>query len=181
MNGAFVQGDRHDKGSDFRPSARNGTQFLEGRGRMVLKDTKSKRPDHRPIPSFLTGSIESYLYVHRPVLHGYSTSGLWVSPDPHCGRAPSTIARQRKIGSALWLSRLGTPLGYSQAERVITEKTRLTLGVAVNPHRFRKADATTAALYAPQLPHLASALLHHSDPKGHPGALQSREFPLGRA
>jgi hypothetical protein len=41
----------------------------------------------------------------------------------------------------------------------------MTLGVAVNPHRFRKADATSAALYAPQSPHLGSALLHHSDPK----------------
>jgi hypothetical protein len=66
---------------------------------------------------------------------------------------------------ALWLARCGSPLTYSAVERLITETTRTTLGVAVNPHRFRTSAATSAALHAPQSPHLGSALLQHSDPR----------------
>jgi integrase len=50
-------------------------------------------------------------------------------------------------------------------ERAITETTRMTLGVPVNPHRFRTSVATSAALHASHSPHLASALLQHSDSK----------------
>jgi integrase len=49
--------------------------------------------------------------------------------------------------------------------RALTETTRMTLGVPINPHAFRSAGGTSAALHATQSPHLASALLHHSDPK----------------
>ena len=48
-------------------------------------------------------------------------------------------------------------------ERVLTETTRQTLGVAVAPHDFRRCGATTAALRAGAHPHLASALLQHRD------------------
>jgi integrase len=39
-----------------------------------------------------------------------------------------------------------------------------TVGVNVSPHLFRTAAASTAAVYAGNTPHLASALLNHSDP-----------------
>jgi len=138
---------------------------LEGGWWVVLQDTKSKRPDHRPVPSFLTGSIESYLDVYRPVLLRQLTGADEARLDLRHGPAPSTIASPNEAASALWLSRLGKPLSYSQVERAITETTRMTLGVPVNPHRFRTFVATSAALHASHSPHLASALLQHSDSK----------------
>jgi integrase len=135
---------------------------LEGGWWIVLKHTKSKRPDYRPVPPFLTRSIESYLEVYRPVLLRQLTDRSEARLDLRHGPAPLTISSPNEAASALWLSRLGAPLSYSQVERAITETTRMTLGVPVNPHRFRTSDATAAALYASHLPHLASALLHHS-------------------
>jgi hypothetical protein len=46
----------------------------------------------------------------------------------------------------------------------LTETTRSTIGVPISPHLFRTADASTAALYGSDFPHLASALLHHNHP-----------------
>jgi integrase len=46
---------------------------------------------------------------------------------------------------------------------LISKLTRETIGVDVSPHLFRTAAATTAAAYATHLPHLASAILGHSD------------------
>ena len=138
---------------------------LESGWWIVLEHTKSKRPDHRPVPSFLTVSIESYLEVYRPVLLRPASGGDGARLDPRQRPARSTVIPPIETASALWLSRLGTPLSSSQVERAITETTRMALGVPVNPHRFRTADATSAALHAPQSPHLASALLQHFDPK----------------
>lgn len=138
---------------------------LEGKWWIVLEDTKSRRPDYRPVPSFLTDSIESYLEIYRPVLLRQATGGSEPQPDLSRGVAPSIIASPSEMACALWLGRRGNPLGYSQVERALTETTRMTLGVPVNPHRFRTSAATTAALYASQTPHLASALLQHCDAK----------------
>lgn len=46
---------------------------------------------------------------------------------------------------------------------LISKITRETLGVDVSPHLFRTAGASTAIVYAPDMPHLASALLNHRD------------------
>jgi integrase len=40
-----------------------------------------------------------------------------------------------------------------------------TGGVDVSPHLFRTAAASTAATYGGNTPHLASAVLHHTDPR----------------
>ena len=48
--------------------------------------------------------------------------------------------------------------------RVISKTTLATLGIDVSPHLFRTAGASTAAVHAGSTPHLASALLHHTDP-----------------
>jgi len=136
---------------------------LDGGWWIVLDDTKSGRPDHRPVPSFFTGFIESYLSVYRPILLHHSTCGSEAPLDLGPKGAPMTTPISTEAASAMWLSRLGTPLSYSQVERAITETTRMTLCVPVNPHRFRTIDATSAALHAPESPHLASALLQHAD------------------
>jgi hypothetical protein len=43
--------------------------------------------------------------------------------------------------------------------------TLSTVGVAVSPHLFRTAAASSAAIYAGNNPHLGSAVLHHTDPR----------------
>ena len=48
-------------------------------------------------------------------------------------------------------------------KETITQTTRRTLGVSVNPHLFRACAATAAALHASAYPYLASALLQHTD------------------
>ena len=136
---------------------------LEGPWWIGLEETKTRRPDHRPVPSFLTKSIQSYLEIYRPILVRQATGGH-EPPDLRRGPASSAIASPNET-SALWLSRLGKSLSYSRVAHAITETTRMTVGVPVNPHRFRAAGATSAALYAPHAPHLASALLQHSDPR----------------
>ena len=54
-------------------------------------------------------------------------------------------------------------MSYAGVERVLTETTRSTVGVAVSPHLFRTAIASSAAIHGGGNPHLASALLHHTD------------------
>jgi integrase len=48
---------------------------------------------------------------------------------------------------------------------LISKITLETLGVDVSPHLFRTAAASTAAAYGGNTPHLASALLNHTDPR----------------
>ena len=130
---------------------------IEGAWWIVLADTKSGRPDHRPVPTFLTGFVDRYLDVYRPIPLGYSTSH-----EARSERCKKSI-RAAETTSALWIGRFGAPLSYGAVERAVTETTRMTLNVPVNPHRFRTAVATSAALHAPQSPYLGSALLQHSD------------------
>ena len=48
---------------------------------------------------------------------------------------------------------------------LISKITLEALGVDVSPHLFRTAVASTAAAYGANTPHLASALLNHTDPR----------------
>jgi hypothetical protein len=47
---------------------------------------------------------------------------------------------------------------------VIRATTLATVGVAVSPHLFRTAAASSAAIHAGANPYLGSAILHHTDP-----------------
>ena len=102
-------------------------------------ETKERRPDERPIPPFLTSVIDRYLSTYRPIFN--------------CN------------GPVLWVSRCGSALGYSAVERIVTETTRLTLGIPISPHLFRACGASTAYMFAGDMPHLASALLNHRGQK----------------
>jgi integrase len=104
-------------------------------------DTKEKRPDERPIPHFLQSAITAYVQLYRPILQGKNSSspGLWLS------------------------SADGAPMKYYTVREAITETARSILGVKVTPHLFRTSGSSSAAIYAPDLLHLGSALLHHID------------------
>jgi hypothetical protein len=65
----------------------------------------------------------------------------------------------------LWLSSNdGMPMSYGGIGSTIKTTTLSTVGVAVNPHLFRTSAASIAATRVGANPHLATALLHHTDP-----------------
>ena len=122
---------------------RVGTTFasISNRWWVVLRaeHTKSRRPDERPMAGFLEPYLERWIQVHRPLF-------------------PAG-------GDALWPSIKGGPLSSSQIGRITREITRQTLGVAMSPHVFRTAGASTAAVHAGDDPHLGASLLQHIDPR----------------
>jgi site-specific recombinase XerD len=105
--------------------------------------TKNGRPDERRVPEWLSRYVDVYLTQARPVLlrYGSATDALWIS---------STTSRPIRRVS------LGT---------LISKITLETIGISVSPHLFRSAAASTAATYGGNMPHLASALLNHTDPR----------------
>jgi integrase len=122
-----------------------GRSFVEIKGRwwivLAASETKENRPDERPIDELLSPVIDRYLNQHRPML-----------------------ARTDNPVSALWLSSNdGAPMSYAGVEGVIKATTLSTVGVDVSPHLFRASGASTVATYGGHNPHLASALLHHTD------------------
>jgi site-specific recombinase XerD len=108
---------------------------------LTAAETKEKRADERPIEEDIGEALDKYLAVYRPILTGDTdnTNSLWIGINGHA-------MAQCSIGE------------------VITDTTRSTLGVAMNPHLFRTAGVTTAAVHAGDKLHLGSALLHHRHP-----------------
>lgn len=105
---------------------------------LTAAETKEKRPDERPVSEELTTWIEKYLKTHRPAL-----------------------GRRRAETNALWLAVDSKAMSCASVAELITETTRITVGVAVNPHMFRAAGVTTLATRAGNKPHAGGALLHH--------------------
>jgi integrase len=124
-----------------------GESFIKVDGRWWLRilsrETKTHRVDQRRVPDFVTHLVDRYIEVYRPILCRNDTTqnALWISST---------------TGHRLTTKNLGT---------LISKLTRETLGIDVSPHLFRTAAASTAALYAGDTPHLASALLNHRDPR----------------
>jgi site-specific recombinase XerD len=116
---------------------------VEGTWWIVLTaaETKEKREDERPVPEELTNSIKRYLDVYRPILTRGNTGS-----------------------NALWIAINGKPMSYASMGELITETTRITIGVNVSPHLFRTAGVTSLATRAGDKPHAGSALLHHRGP-----------------
>jgi integrase len=104
-------------------------------------ETKEKRRDERKIDRCLLPCIELYLEKYRPLLIRGGTDD-----------------------KLLWVSSRGGPMSYNAIERTIKEVTRATTGVDVCPHLFRTSVASTAAVFAPNIPGLGAAMLHHADP-----------------
>ena len=124
-----------------------GQTFKDVQGRWWItlpgNMTKTGRPDERPVPVWLKRYMDVYLNQWRPVLLGSRplTNALWIS---------STTGRR------MTTKNLGT---------LISKITLETVGVDISPHLFRTAAASTAAAYGGNTPHLASALLNHTDPR----------------
>jgi integrase len=124
-----------------------GRSFVKVKGSWWVKldqqSTKSRRVDERTVPDFLQAAVEIYLRRYRPLL-----------------------ARIEVPSNALWLSsKDGSPMTYAGIQPALAVTTHATVGVNVSAHLFRMAAATTAAIHGGSTPHLASAVLHHTDPR----------------
>jgi site-specific recombinase XerD len=105
--------------------------------------TKTKqRPEERPVAGWLIPYIELYLKEARPIL----------------------LSLSRKETNRLWVSS-GGPISARDVGKIITQVTKETLGIAISPHLFRTAGATTASDAQSDMPYFASALLGHSHPR----------------
>jgi integrase len=125
-----------------------GKTFRQVKGRWWItlsgRDTKMRSPEERPIAEWMNPYIELYLNEARPILLDTSkppTDALWIS------------------------SNTGKPMSGDDIGPLITQLTEQTIGMGISPHLFRMADATLAAEAAPEMPHLASALLGHKHPR----------------
>ncbi len=124
-------------------SLTSGETFVEidGRWWIVLppEETKSGRPDERPVPDLLSEPLRIWLEIYRPEF-------AWP-------------------GNALWPSGKGGALTSGAIERTICDVTRVAFGHAVNPHLFRACAVTTMAIHSGENMGTASALLQHVDPR----------------
>jgi integrase len=100
-------------------------------------ETKSDRPDERPVPEILTPYIDRWLECWRP---------LFRNPD-----------------DGFWSSIKGGRLAYTYVGHIITQTTLRELGVAVNPHLFRDCAIYTIATEAGDRMGIGSGLLQHTD------------------
>jgi integrase/recombinase XerD len=67
----------------------------------------------------------------------------------------------RPVEGALWVSKDGSPMTQMALYDRIRARTKEQFGVAINPHLFRDAAATTMAIADPANARLAAALLGH--------------------
>ena len=87
--------------------------------------------------------LETYLSIHRPILE--ARSGRWTRP----------------VDGALWVSKDGSPMTQMALYDRIRARTKEYFGVAINPHLFRDAAATTLAIADPAHVRIAAPLLGH--------------------
>jgi site-specific recombinase XerD len=84
------------------------------------RTTKTKRrPEERPVATWLTPHVELYLEEARPVL----------------------LSLSRAETNKLWIARRG-PMSAGDISQRVSRITLMTLGIAISPHLFRTADAT---------------------------------------
>jgi integrase/recombinase XerD len=107
-------------------------------------ETKGKRQDDWPVPSFIVRNLETYLQQVRPALQA---------------RAPKSTPH----ADHLWIGVSGLPIGDQIIRRIIKRRTAEALGAPVLPHAFRTSAATTFVLDNPEHAIEAAALLAHRD------------------
>jgi integrase len=124
-------------------------------------ETKERRSDVRAIHPDLVPCLEEYLTVHRPILLG---RGKYEAIGKTYERTHPRLDRGQLDGP-LWISEQGVGISASGIATTLGKTTQQIFGVAINPHAFRSAAATTSAWHAPSTPNLASGVLNHSDPR----------------
>jgi integrase len=120
----------------------------DGRWRLLVpaSETKNGQSIEDILPEDIGRLLDRYLAIDRPVLLA-------------CG--PTTAGAQE---DHLWISEDGLPMTSTNVRNRITLETFKAFGVAISPHRFRDAGATTIALEMPAQMDMALALLGDRDP-----------------
>jgi site-specific recombinase XerD len=119
--------------------------FKQVKGRwwitIAAKETKTRqRPEERPVAGWLNPYIDLYLNEARPIL----------------------LTGSKQATDALWISsNTRGPMKAENLSSLISQVTQETIGIAISPHLFRTAGATTAAVAKGEMPYLATALLGH--------------------
>jgi integrase/recombinase XerD len=119
---------------------REGSNWIAAFGE---DDTKTHAAFEVGVPDVLRAPLEAYLDTHRPVL--MARSGRWARPAE----------------GALWVSKDGSPMTQMAIYDRVRTRTKEQFGVAINPHLFRDAAATTMAIADPANVRLAAPLLGH--------------------
>jgi integrase/recombinase XerD len=126
---------------------RIGRNMVDVNGTWLIAFDDTETKTHAPLeiawPEELAAPLGTYLTIHRPHL-----SSL-------LGR------RSKPIDGALWVSSLGSPMTEMAIYHRIRKHTREAFGVAINPHLFRDAAATTLAIADPENVRVAAPLLGH--------------------
>jgi integrase len=107
--------------------------------------------------------FEDDLGADQTTVRGAHPSGKGGAAAVSGATNPDGSAGLGKHFGPLWVSRYGRPMTYGSIYDVVTSVTEATIGVAISPHGFRYAAATTAAWKAGNMPHLASGILQHQD------------------
>ena len=94
-------------------------------------------------PDALDDPLRVYLAIHRPLLT--RQTGRWT----------------KAVGDALWISSHGSPMTQIALYDRVRKHSREAFGVAMNPHLFRDAAATTLAIADPGHVGVAAPLLGH--------------------
>ena len=136
----------------FRPLRRHNLAAL-ALGRTLFEDgdtfriaidgsnMKNGRDYGSRLPAILTPLLGHYIQELRPIL------------------------LRGGVDDRLWISSRGNPLDDASLYGKIVQHTRNALGVALSPHLFRDIAVSYLGEENPELIWLASALLHHSDPR----------------
>jgi integrase len=115
-------------------------------GWLVLYDeteTKTHEPHEALLPNILNEPLQIYLSIHRPYL--LSREGRWSNDQKE----------------SLWISKDGSSMRQDGVADRVREHTKAKFGIAMSPHKFRYAAATTAAIAAPEHVRIAAPLLGH--------------------
>jgi hypothetical protein len=103
--------------------------------------------------------FDNALEVNQSTFEGAFQSTAGAAAVANGAPTPDDGAELGKLFGPLWVSRYGRPMTYGSIYDSVTSVTEATIGVAISPHGFRYAAATTAAWKAGNMPHLASGIL----------------------
>ncbi len=126
---------------------RIGTELKKLDSRWVVEISGHMTKTHAPLdldwPDDLVGPLETYLLIHRPTLA--ARSYRWLT----------------KAGDHLWVAQSGSALTQMAFYDIVRKRTEADFGVAINPHAFRDAAATTLAIHDPEHVRVAAPVLGH--------------------
>ena len=109
---------------------------------IATEETKTRRrPEERPVADWMNPYIDLYLNEARPIL----------------------LTKSKEETKALWISdKTGSPMTKAYFSSLIPQVTKNSIGIAISPHLFRTAAATTAAVAKADMPNLGTPLLGHT-------------------